>query len=348
MVKLAFLVPSIENCGPINVVLNIIKYLNPSKVTPVLVAVKKGPENSYLFFLENLLDNKVFYLEDFDSNEFGLLNIIEQYNIDCIHSHGYYPDKIVSNINGVKKISTVHSMFFKDYLKEYGNLKGYVGAFLHFYYLKKSQDQIVVGCSKAVTKYCDSYIQGKKILTINNGVDHKKYKILSDEIKYIRKKELNLKGKRVFVYAGRFIRRKQVPELIDIFLKNASSNDVLVLLGDGPEKITCEQKYHFQNIIFLGQVSNPEMYYQIADFVISNSSAEGYPMSIIEAVSCGAYALLSDIPPHVEFVESHPQCASLLTCGAVFTLNPTQITNSDIESLSASAMAYKYSELYLS
>lgn len=347
MVKVLFLVPQVVNCGPLNVVFNIVKYLDRNKICPILVSIRGGEEDFYFNSFVDIFDGNIFFLDHYDSNLDGLKKIINDNSVNCIHSHGYYPDKLVSILTGIKKITTAHSMFFKDYLKEYGCFKGFLGAFFHFYYLNMSKNLIVVGCSIQVSKYCRKFIQNKKILTIHNGVDQEKYNILDECSRREKKYEMNLIDKRVFVYAGRFIRRKRVPELIEIFLKNSNENDVLILLGDGPEKENCENKYNSQNIVFLGQVLNPVSYYQIADFIISNSSAEGYPMSIIEAVSCGAYALLSKISPHIEFSYSYPDCTKFITDNDAFSCDPRKITKLDIISLSAIGMAHKYSELYL-
>ena len=129
--KLAIIVPEIQNCGPVNVVLSIIKNLNLEKVDIMLIAVRKTNYSTSIFKFCNL---GVFYLDDYESNISGLKALTQ--DIDVVHSHGYFPDKLVSKLNTeIKKISTIHCMFFKDYPKEYGFIKGYLGAIFHLYYL---------------------------------------------------------------------------------------------------------------------------------------------------------------------------------------------------------------------
>ena len=69
----------------------------------------------------------------------------------------------------------------------------------------------------------------------------------------------------------------------NFFNEKQFNNTQLFLLGEGVEETICRKKANNNpNIIFLGFRNTPEKYYQIADYVISTSSAEGYPMSILE------------------------------------------------------------------
>lgn len=347
--RVAFFVPEICNCGPLNVVLNIIKYLDFSEIEPYIVALRSNSDAEQYKeqFYPYVDKNKIYYLDIESNSEKYLEEIIYNNKIDCINSHGFYPDKLASMLKGIKIISTVHCMFYRDYPKEYGYIKGFFGAYRHFCFLRKRNINYIVGCSKSVSDYCMEKVNTSNICTINNGVDENIFFSLNNNEKYMRRLKLNLKGGRIFVYSGRFIRRKRVPELLQYFLERAAKDDLLILLGDGPEKKLCEKRFASNNIKFLGQVSDPEKYYQISDFVISNSEAEGYPMSIIEAVSCGCYALLSNIPPHREFIENNPNSANFIEFIGETSIK-SQLSSCEIQKLSAKVMSEKYMKLYLS
>ncbi|MEL4298748.1 glycosyltransferase family 4 protein, partial [Acinetobacter ursingii] len=341
-------VPELINCGPCNVVLNIIKYLEKSFFNITVISIRKSNDFAFEEIFRDLLINDIIYLENYELKSSSLEKIILDNNINVIHSHGFYPDKLVASlkVKKLKKITTIHCMFYKDYPKEYGFLKGFIGAYLHTKLLKKADFQYIVGCSNSVEDYCNINLKLSKVLGIHNGVDPNKYFILSESQKVSRRIEMKLTGKKVFIFAGRFIKRKRVPELL-IFFKNQSPKDsILLLLGDGPDRINCEKIFNDDNIVFLGQVPNPEKYYQVADFIISNSEAEGYPMSIIEATSCGCYALLSEIPPHREFINNNPKCASFINDLDLNYFNPPKFNKDTIENLSAKIMSEKYIEIY--
>ena len=71
------------------------------------------------------------------------------------------------------------------------------------------------------------------------------------------------------------------------------------MLGDGDLKDKC-QKYDSSQIKILGFKDNPIDYMQASDVYTSNSGSEGFSISIIEALECGLYLLLSEITSHIE------------------------------------------------
>ncbi|CEN53978.1 glycosyltransferase [Capnocytophaga canis] len=345
MKKIGFLVPEIINCGPVNMVFNIIQCIDCEMFSVMLISVRKTKTNSdYVNNIRSKCKLGVFDLEIFSLQDLVL-------NLDVIHSHGYYPDKIVAGLknDSVKKITTIHCQFFKDYLQEYGKIKGFFGALLHFYYLNTGKFDYHVGCSQSVKEYLDSYLlkrNKKKVLSINNGVDQNIFFPLNQREKTARRKKLGFCEKdKIFIYAGRLIRRKRVPELITFFNEKAIENSILLILGTGNELAECEA-IATKKMIFLGYQENPQKYYQISDFVLSMSSAEGYPMSILEAVSCGCYAFLSDIPSHQEFINLNPYKADVidnLTEDKLCVKN----NNNNNHNLSAQKMTEQYVKLYL-
>jgi len=342
--KIGFFVPEIKNLGPINVVFNIISFLSKEIFDIQLIAVRKN-NIGYEKYIQKECSLGIVYMSDYPSKDsfFSDLN-----KLDILHSHGYFPDKYMKFVNtNVRKLTTIHSLFYKDYIKEYGLLKGIIGATFHFHYLKKNHFDKIIGCSKSIEKYLSKYIKKDNLTHIYNGVNPKVYKPLSNEQKSEARKKLGLKNDyKIFIFAGRFIRRKRVPELISFFNEEQFNNAQLLLLGEGIEETICRKKANNNpNIIFLGFSNTPEKYYQIADYVISTSSAEGYPMSILEAVSCGCYAYLSNIPSHKEFIENNPSCGDFIE--NISDNNLLENKNTNLYNLSAQKMADEYTKIYL-
>ena len=359
-INIAFIIPPIKNTGLINLVSNIIKNLDNKVFQVILIIINEDYvyncncndaffKNNFLSSLQQihpLLNyfyvNKNNLVEDTES-------ILTKNKIDIIHSHGFYPDKLASKIElPIIKITTIHCMFFKDYNKEYGLLKGVIGSLLHLYYINNNSFSKIIACSSSVKKYLNNLIHQNNLLFINNGVDQNLfYPITLNNKKYLRYKLQLDKYDKIFIYSGRLIKRKQVPKVINLFnnyLLN-NNNDCLLILGNGEELEICKNTAKHPNIIFLGHQNNPEIYYQISDFVVSMSSAEGYPMSILEAVSCGCYAFLSNIPPHMEFILENPNMADDIKNLSNQSLDNTIVTN--FSKLSAKTMADKYSQVYL-
>lgn len=339
--RIAIIVTEVCNCGPVNLVLNIVKgfnNLNLKEITITLISLRKPSNLNFVTNIENELGVSVIHLDSKDK-----INILKKF--DILHSHSLKADMLVSNLSNTKIISTLHCMLFKDYIDEYGFLKGIMGAFLHSLVLRFGKFSNIICCSDSVKKYSSLFLSSKKILTINNCVDTNFFKRISIQDREERKNNLSLSGKKIFLFCGRFIKRKNVPELIKYFLNLNVENSVLILLGNGPEFDFCKNKFNFSNIIFLGNVDNPIYFYQISDYILSFSKAEGYPMSILEAVACGCYAILSDIEPHNEFLNKNPGVGCIINNSIFVNINfPRNIVVSD--QISCETMANHYLSVY--
>lgn len=75
---------------------------------------------------------------------------------------------------------------------------------------------------------------------------------------------------------------------------------VLTLLGDGPLKSELEQyvnELHLQNVTFVGQVPNTEIYHYLdeADIMVSSSRFDNMPVSILEGFKAGLLVVASSV-----------------------------------------------------
>ena len=312
-IRLGFFVPELTNCGPINVVSEIIKHLDKNIFDIMMIVVRKH-DLKYEEYANNIIRNcnlDCVFLDNKNIKE--TLNSISA-NLDIVHLHGLYPAKYARFFKrNVKIVATIHNTFFRDYISAYGLIKGGFGALIHLYYLNVNRVEFLVGCSDVVSNIIKKFTFRSQIIkTIHNGVDINRFYPLSNELIQTQRKKLGFNEKDVLcIFSGALIRRKRVPELIEWFKENSESNYKLVILGEGEELNECK-KIASENVIFLGFKSNPEIYYQISDFVVSMSSAEGYPMSIIEAVASGCYALLSPNESHLEFISYNQKQATLI------------------------------------
>ncbi|WP_386693252.1 MULTISPECIES: glycosyltransferase family 4 protein [unclassified Lonepinella] len=288
--------------------------------------------NSEVIYFDKVIDKEQFFLEFRDT-------------VDIFHSHGFSADRFVFGLNGdFKKITTLHSTIFKDY-QVYGRVKGFLGSIMHLCMLNRKRFDKVIGCSESVYNGLKKYLRNVDFTYINNGVEQSQYYPITQEDKLKLRINLGLPiDKRIFCFSGNLIRRKRVPELISLFLSLKLPNSILIIVGDGDELDRCKTLSN-KSIKLIGRVKNVKEYYQSSDFIVSNSSAEGYPMSILEGVSCGCYALLSDIPSHREFLNLNPKAGTLLTDISDDILNKTSEFSS--YELSAKKMAEEYSSIYL-
>ena len=95
---------------------------------------------------------------------------------------------------------------------------------------------------------------------------------------------------------------------------------------------------------------------QAADLFVSASRSEGMPLAVLEALSCGCPALLSDIAPHCEIAEDvqDQSCVRLFdatneeTCaeGLAGALASLPARPADVSCFGAAQMAEGYRTVY--
>lgn len=113
----------------------------------------------------------------------------------------------------------------------------------------------------------------------------------------VSKAELGLAGKRVVLYVGYFVSRKGLHHLIQAFQAVASKNDVLALVGSGPEEKRLRAMSHGdQRIIFPGYLEGPEKtsWYAAADLFVLPTLHDPWGLVVNEAMAYGLPIVVTD------------------------------------------------------
>lgn len=360
--KILYFLPKLQNCGPANVVLNNIRELKKSNpdINIGMISYRNNEKtNNFKISCQKLGVNEFYSLQS-KTNFFQKYLYLREITktSDIIHSNGFFPDLYTSILfNHVVKVSTAHSIISKDYRATYGIFKGSIYAVLHhLVYLNPSFNHIAA-CSEQVEKHVKTYsiFNRKRITTIHNGIDKQHFNRLDSnekanlKAKIFKSLSINLvKDTEVLVYSGRLTRLKRVPELIEWFLKSSNNNSILIVLGDGDEMQQCiKAAKKSENIFFLGFVDETTPYYEIADYIVSNSSLEGFPLGVLEGMSCGCKAILSDIPAHREVVKYFPSMAMLFSDYHSKTVNFNHnFSEQELDYLSSKRMSNEYLNIY--
>ncbi len=296
-IKIAYIINAINKTGPGNVVFNILTQLDHTKFEPILITLFIGNDIKVINDLKQI-GVKVIECHNKSRIKFLIQNykklkkILANESIDIIHSHGIIPDFItVKFLKSKKRFTTIHNKMQDDYFYEYGAIIGFFMVKSHQKLLKKFD--IVVGCSTYV--YNSLLPFSNNICCIRNGIN------LESMNETITRKDLGIpEHAYVFLYVGRFIRRKNVIGLVKMFLRYHTDEEYLILTGDGPDFNYCKELAD-HHIIFTGFQKNPAKYYNISDIYISASKSEGFSISMIEALGYGLGLMVSDIPAHKEF-----------------------------------------------
>ena len=303
--KILFMMTSCKKCGPTNQTLNIIKNLDRNVFEPYLLTIYEEESNSqiarYLPYVTKHYTIRTSKKNILLHNTRKLDKFITGFKADLIHTVGLFPNYYISGLKNQKQITTLRNYVYEDYPAKFGKFVGLIMAKLQLKAVKNTMK--VVTCSKSLKEMYEEKLK-LNFDFIQNGVDADDYTVVTQNEKEILKKELNLdRFKKIFIYTGQFIERKNIPFLLKCFSEMFYEKNEfgLVLLGDGPLlNILKEQYKNVNNILFIGSSNNVRKYLATSDFYVSTSISEGLPNGALEALSCGVPVILSDINQHKE------------------------------------------------
>nr|WP_255536574.1 glycosyltransferase [Pacificimonas pallii] len=90
----------------------------------------------------------------------------------------------------------------------------------------------------------------------------------------------------------------------------------LLMVGDGEERGQCEAHASDQ-VVFCGRQQNIRPYLAAADVFMSASTTEGMPTALLEALSIGIPACISDIAAHLEVLSVRTDAGEVFRVGEV-------------------------------
>jgi glycosyltransferase involved in cell wall biosynthesis len=191
----------------------------------------------------------------------------------------------------------------------------------YFYWLRSSvlipwlykKADLIVAVNKGIAAELKQYhkLQEHKIVTIGNFYDRDSIVALSKEV---REPDIEMlyNDKKILVTSGRLAAEKGITGVINMFaeLRRTRQDVRLVMIGDGPEKESLK-KLAVENglrvyetdspidspdIVLLGNQKNVFKYLRGATLYLMNSSSEGFPNGLVEAMICGVPVMSSDCP----------------------------------------------------
>lgn len=361
--KIVYLMTACKRRGPTQQTLNIIKNLDHSIYSPILITIYEEEQDSRLCeYLPYVCKHYYINISKKDillGKTKRIDEILEKIKPDIIHTVGLFPDLLISKKN-YKQITTLRNYVYDDFPKKFGLIKGTIMAKLQLKSIKKIDETIA--CSKSLSNIYKEKLN-LNIDYIQNGVDTSYYEKVSKKQKIENRNELNFSDDDfIFIYTGQFIERKNIPFLLDCFLEFYSNNMKikLILLGDGPLLDELKNIYKNNNIIFYGNVDNVNYYLKASDVYISTSKSEGLPNGVLESLATGIPVILSDIPQHKEIINLNDKAGfiykqddknDLIKCfNLVTSSNLEDLSNESrklIEkNLSAKSMSNKYQNKY--
>lgn len=304
--RVAYVVSTLDRCGPVNVLYDIIKFLPPS-VKAAVFTMAQEPPTSRLGDFESLGITVVQACPGRVSSMFAgkvlLGRALAKFNPDIVHLHGFRPYLACEGLD-VPVVATVHNCIYEDYLTTYGEKRAAWMTRKEVAALKSFE--VIVACSESNADYLRNEYNLKPVV-VRNGVDQSRFLPLAATPRSELRAALGLRPEAtVLVATGGCSERKRTLPLVEAFssARRVCGADVeLHVFGEGPQYEQCKG-LEVAGVVFHGFVDDVVPWLQASDLFVSASASEGMPLAVLEAISCGLPALLSDIPPHKEICKA--------------------------------------------
>lgn len=219
-----------------------------------------------------------------------LLKIIRKNKYDIIHVHGNSSlmvlEMFIAKVAGVK-IRIAHSHNTQCSHPKLHRL-------LQPIFLQLCTNYFACGEAAGVWLYGNNKFQ-----VIKNGIVIKNFSFDIDTRREYRKK-LNIDNEVLIGNIGHFNTQKNHFFLIETFaeIKKKCNNVKLLLIGDGELLVEVKEfaknKEVYNDVIFLGNVTDANCYIQAMDIFWLPSLFEGFPMVLVEAQAAGLPCVISD------------------------------------------------------
>lgn len=294
--KIAFVVPSLINKGPIIVVYNLVTFLKDRVEKIDVYYFDESPESTSLNFECNVF--KISKSEMFEFN-----------NYDIIHSHTLRADiyiyKWKKYITKAKIISTLHQDTFNMFSIRYNKI---ISFFLTNYWLfiQRKFSAVVAISDQLKNKY--NSLLSNKITRIYNGCNISTYQV-DEEIKNLilnyKNKGFKILGSYAQITSGKGL--SQVIQILD------SMNDYMyVIIGEGPYLKELKKqsiKLNVSNrVLFIPYIQFPYSYLDFIDIYMMPSYSEGFGLAMVEAALKKKAIVCSNIPAFNEIFDSTEVC----------------------------------------
>lgn len=221
----------------------------------------------------------------------SFLALFGRYNVIHFHAEGPCSMLWLPHFFGIRTIASIHGLDWQQ-----SKWQGFAVKVLKFgeKMAAKYADEIIVLSEETRQYFLDTY--GRETRVFRNGVDIQSYR----EPNIIKDKYGLLKDDYI-LFLGRIVPVKGLPYLIRAFSELKTDKKLVIAGGVSHSDDYAREIRDMatdERIIFTGFVEGEELWelYSNCRFYVMPSDHEGMPLSLLEAMSCGAECLVSDIP----------------------------------------------------
>lgn len=194
-----------------------------------------------------------------------------------------YASYVLSRYTHVPMVETWHEVWYRKNFKQYTPVMAIPGFYMELYMPKLSDANIAISETTRNRLINLLKVDPKKIVTISNGVDLKKFEKISAEKKYGR-----------ILYVGRLEYHKRVDTLLIAYhkLKKIYADIELIIIGKGPQKEYLQNlsgDLKLEDVRFCDQVQYERLIAIMKSswLLVLPSIMEGQGIVLLEAMAAG-------------------------------------------------------------
>lgn len=292
LIKIAFILPSLKNLGPIIVVKDIVDGLLKNENLSITIFYFDEFEEDILDFGVNCI--RINFFHKLELSEF-----------DIIHTHGIRPD-LYTKIHKFDSflISTQHNVIYDEYIINNSFFKTKIIESIWKFAL--TNKDLVVSIGLTASNYYQKLLPNKRIINIPNGrtIANNEVYVCSEDIRKIK----DLKEKHTCIgTCTRAIKLKGHAQIIRA-LPNLP-DFCFVLIGDGDyieflKKLTYDLGVD-DRCLFLGYRKNATAYLNLFDIYAQTSYTESISIALLEAAAAKKAVVCSSIPSNIDVFQEN-------------------------------------------
>lgn len=281
-----------ERNGITNVIFNLHQAIDDKNVKMDLMTINHPTDNYKLsitekggevYVLSRLLSAPIKYLRN-------LASLIRENKYDLVHVHG----------NSSTMILDVFGVLLGQCRNVITHSHSTSSSYIFLHVIFKPLLNVLVSSKIACGKEAGKWLYGKsKFHILRNGINVEKFRF-NEYVREKVRKDLDISPDCFLLgHIGEINENKNQSFIIDILSHlSLSGNYKLVLVGDGPERKSLENKVEIMGlssrVIFTGGINNPQDYLSAFDLLVMPSKFEGLPLTLVEAQASGLQCVISD------------------------------------------------------
>lgn len=245
-------------------------------------------DNNHGLIIRELKINRQYY-KFFKKHKYDIVYADTENALRSIHL-------LMARLAGVK-VRVVHS--HNTGLQTESKSSKLISRFMRRFFVLSATDFFACSTGAAEWLFPAGIIKKKKFKVIKNGIDLARFSY-NEEVRGRIRDELGLEDEFVIGNVGRFMPQKNHDFIIEVFnsFHKMNPDSKLLLVGDGPLRASIADRVKElgleSSVIFTGNVSNVNEYYQAMDVFFMPSLFEGLPITGVEAQAAGLPCLLAD------------------------------------------------------